>query len=89
VTVNPPAPGLAAALPLIDGLVAAGKISRPVGVLLKAQVIAAQVLIGRGNEQAGRVVVRSILAQLDLLVRLRTVSAADVAPLRAVLTASL
>jgi threonine dehydratase len=86
VTVTEADPGLAAALPLIDDLVAAGKISRPVGVLLKAQVIAAQVLIGRGNEPGARILIRSVLAQIDLLVKLRVVKAADVAPLRAVLT---
>ena len=86
VTVDEAHPGLAAALPLIDDLVAAGKISRPVGTLLKAQVIAAQVLIGRGNEPGARLLIRSVLAQIDLLVRLRVVKAADVAPLRAVLT---
>jgi DNA/RNA endonuclease G (NUC1) len=89
VTVQATSPGLAAALPLIDQLVASGKISRPVGRLLKAQVIAAQVLYGRGNDRGGDIVVRSILAQLDLLVRCRVVTGADVAPLRAVLLASL
>ena len=54
VTVEEPAPesGLAAALPLIDELVATRKIPRYVGILWKAEVIAAQVLIGRGNEPA-------------------------------------
>jgi DNA/RNA endonuclease G (NUC1) len=89
VTVNQPAPGLAAALPLIDDLVAAGKISQPIGMLLKAQVIAAQMMIGRGNEAGGKIVIRSILAQLDLLCRFRMATRADLAPLRAVLTAAL
>jgi DNA/RNA endonuclease G (NUC1)/uncharacterized protein YjdB len=89
VTVNQPAPGLAAALPLIDELVATGKISRPIGMLLKAQVVAAQIMFGRGNEAGGRIVIRSILVQLDLLVRFGMVTPADVAPLRAVLLANL
>jgi DNA/RNA endonuclease G (NUC1) len=89
VTVNEPAPGLAAALPLIDELVATGKISRQIGRLLKAQVIAAQVLRSRGNETGARFVIRALLFQLDLLVRYRVVSAADVAPLRALLVAEL
>ena len=46
-------------------------------------------MFGRGNEAGGRIVVRSLLTQLDLLVRLRVVTAADVAPLRAVLLAAL
>jgi DNA/RNA endonuclease G (NUC1) len=89
VTVNEPAPGLAAALPLIDDLVARGKISRSIGVLLKAQIIAAQVLIGRGNESGARVVINSLLFQLDLLTRCGRVSASDLAPLRAILVAEL
>jgi PKD repeat protein len=89
VTVNEPAPALAAALPLIDQLVAGNKISRAIGVLLKAQVIAAQVLIGRGNEAGGEIVIRALLAQIDLLVRTRVVTATDVAPLRAALRAAL
>jgi hypothetical protein len=83
-----PAPGLAAALPLIDQLVSGHRISRALGVLLKAQVIAAQVLIGRGNEAGGDIVIRALLAQIDLLVRTRVVTAADVAPLRAALLAA-
>ena len=85
VTVTEAAPGLSAALPLIDDLVAAGKISRQIGILLKAQVIAAQVMEGRGNHAGAVIVVRSMLVQIDLLVRFRVLKAADVAALRAVL----
>jgi len=87
VTVENPAPdtGLAAALPLIDQLVASGKLPRAIGMLFKAEVIAAQVLIGRGNEAAARQVLTAEVAQIDLLVRLRVVKAADMAPLRNVL----
>jgi hypothetical protein len=87
VTVEDPAPdtGLAAALPLIDQLIATGKIPRAVGILWKAEVIAAQVLIGRGNEIAAAQLLHAEVAQIDLLVRLRVVKAADVAPLRNVL----
>ena len=46
-----PSPDSRQALPLIDKLIATGKIPRGVGLLLKAEVIAAQVLIGRGNER--------------------------------------
>jgi hypothetical protein len=52
-------------------------------------VIAAQVLIGRGNQEGGRIVIRSMLLQIDLLVRYGGVAAADVAALRAVITGSL
>jgi hypothetical protein len=85
VTVNAPAPGLSAALPLIDDLIARHKISRPIGRLLKAQVIAAEILMGRGNVAGSKFVIRSVLRQLDLLARCRLVSRADLAPLRAVL----
>ena len=86
VIVAQPAPGLAAALPLIDQLVAARKISPAVGTLFKAQVIAAQRLIARGNNPPAVVLLKALVVQIDLLVRLRQVTAADVAPLRTVLT---
>jgi hypothetical protein len=85
VSVTQPAPGLAAALPLIDRLVASGKMPRSVGILLKAEVIAAQVLIGRGNSRAASALLHAAVAQIDLLVRLRVVKASDVAPLRGLL----
>jgi DNA/RNA endonuclease G (NUC1) len=85
VAVAQPAPGLAAALPLIDQLIASGKIPRATGLVLKAEVIAAQVLIGRGNTPAARSLLRAIVAEIDVLVRLRVVKAADVAPLRSLL----
>jgi DNA/RNA endonuclease G (NUC1) len=85
VTVAQPAPGLAAALPLIDRLVATGKMPRSVGTLMKAEVIAAQVLIGRGNQPAANAILRALVVQIDLLVRLRVVKAADMAPLRTLL----
>jgi DNA/RNA endonuclease G (NUC1) len=88
VTVAQPAPGLAAALTQIDQLIAAGKMPRSVGVALKAQIIAAQVLIGRGNVPAAQVLLRAAIAEIDLLVRLRVLKAVDVAPLRAVLLAA-
>ena len=88
VTVEQPASesGLADALPLIDQLIATGKIPRGVGILWKAEVIAAQVLIGRGNTPAAIQVLKAEVNQIDLLVRCRVVKAKDVAPLRKVLT---
>ncbi len=85
VTVAQPAPGLGAALPLIDQLVAAGKLPRAVGLVLKAEIVIAQQLIARGNGAAAAVVLRATVAEIDLLVRVRAVKAADVAPLRALL----
>jgi hypothetical protein len=87
VTVEVPAPqsGLADALPIIDNLIATGKIPRGVGILWKAEVIAAQVLIGRGHEAAAVQLLKAEVAQIDALVHCRVVKAADVAPLRKVL----
>ncbi|HYJ39766.1 MAG TPA: DNA/RNA non-specific endonuclease [Steroidobacteraceae bacterium] len=85
VTVAQPAPGLAEALPLIDQLIASRKMPRAVGLVLKAEIIAAQVLIGRGNAPAATGLLRAIVAEIDFLVRLRVVNAGDVAPLRSLL----
>ena len=85
VLVAQPAPGLDAALPLIDQLVASGKISRTVGSLFKAQVVAAKRLVERGNNPAAVVILKALVVQIDLLVRLRQVTAADMAPLRSIL----
>ena len=84
-TVVEPPPTLAAALPLIDELVASHAIGFGVGAAWKAQVLAAQRLIERGNEPAAKAIVRALVLQIDLLVRLRQVAAADVAPLRSLL----
>ena len=88
VTVQDPAPdtGLEDALPLIDELIRTRKILRAVGILWKAEVVAAQVLMGRGNEAAAVQVLQAEVAQIDALVKCRKVKAADVAPLRKVLT---
>ena len=85
VTVEQPAPTLGQALTEIDRLVAGGKMPRAIGIALKAQVIAAQVLIGQGNRPAASLILRAAVAEIDLLVRLRVLKAADVATLRALL----
>ena len=59
----------------------------PWASLLKAQVIAAQVLIGRGNCPRRASSCGRSSPQIDLLVRLRVVTAADVAALRAIVAA--
>lgn len=87
VTVAQPSPGLAQALSLIDGLVRDRKIAPGIGAVLKAEVQAAQGLLARGNVPAAKVVIKTVIAELDLLVRLRVVKVGDVAPLRAVLVA--
>ena len=71
-----PESGLAAALPLIDQLMATGKMPTRVGIVLKAEVIAAQVLIGRGQLNAAAVqLLRAAVGQIDVLVHCRVVKA--------------
>lgn len=81
----PPQPALAPALALVEQLVASGKLSRGLGLLLRAEITAAQELINRGRIPAARTLLRAIVVEIDLLVRLRVLSAADAAPLRAAL----
>jgi hypothetical protein len=85
VTVVHPAAALAEALVQVDQLVAARKITPAIGALFKAQIVAAQRQIARGNEPGAVVILKALVVQIDLLVRLRVVSAADVAPLRSTL----
>lgn len=85
VTVEAPPPLLAPALALVDQLVATGRISRDVGNVLKAQIAAAQELLDRGRPALAKTVLRAVVVQIDLLVRLRVLTAVDAAPLRAFL----
>ncbi|MEO8062018.1 MAG: DNA/RNA non-specific endonuclease [Pseudomonadota bacterium] len=85
VTVIAPTPLLAPAIALVDQLVATRKISRDLGNVLKAELAAAQELINRGKNAAAVLLMKATVIELDLLVRLRVMSATDVAPLRAAL----
>jgi DNA/RNA endonuclease G (NUC1) len=85
VTVAQTSTGLADALKLIDKLVAERKIHKCLGVMLKAEVDAARKLIAKGNNRGAMTVLRTLVSELDFLVRMRMVKAADVAPLRALL----
>jgi hypothetical protein len=87
VTVTSPAASLMTALSLVDQLVATGKISRGLGRLFKAEITAAQELLNRGKTASAITLLRGIVAQLDLLVRWRVLSAIDAAPLRTELVA--
>ena len=73
---------LTPALGLIDQLVAARKISRDVGSLMKSQVRVAQELVNQDKRYAARVLLNAVVVQVDLLVRFRQITAADAAPLR-------
>ena len=85
VTVVQPAPQLAQAITLLDQLVAAKKVPKDVGTVLRAELVAAQKLIARGNGPAAKVLLQATVVEIDLLVRLRVVTAANVAPLRSLL----
>ncbi len=85
VTVESLASQLTPALALIDQLVANGRLPRAVGNVLKAEIRAAQELIERGKNVAAKTLLRAIVAEIDVLVRLRVMTAADAAPLRAIL----
>ena len=86
VTVNAVSPVLASAIALVDQLVASRKISRDLGNVLKAELAAAQALINRGKNAAASLLLKATVIEIDLLVRLRVVSAVNVAPLRSLLT---
>jgi DNA/RNA endonuclease G (NUC1) len=85
VTVVQPAPALAQAITLLDQLVAAKKVPKDVGTVLKAELVAAQKLIARGAKPAAKVMLSATVVELDLLVRLKVLTAANAAPLRALL----
>jgi DNA/RNA endonuclease G (NUC1) len=88
VTVTQPTTGLSEAIRMIDELVASRKMSREVAVCIKAHVRAAQRLIDRGNNRAAKTLLRALVSEIDFLVRIRMLKAADVAPLRALLVAT-
>jgi DNA/RNA endonuclease G (NUC1) len=85
VTVVQPTTGLAEAIRMIDQLVAERRITRAVGTCLKATVVVAQKLIAKGNNRAAKTVLKALVSEIDFLVRIRMIRAADVAPLRALL----
>ena len=54
-----------------------------------AGVTSAQRLVVRGNNPAAVLVLKALVIEIDLLVRFRVVSAADMAPLRSLLVQSI
>ncbi len=74
--------GLADAHALVDALLASGRITRGTGALLNAQVSTAQLLLARGNVPAAAAMLRVMILELDLLVRLRVLTTVEAAPLR-------
>jgi hypothetical protein len=85
VTVTATAPttiDLTPGLGLVDQLVAARKISRDFGNLLKAQIRTAQQQVDQNKLCAAKMSLNTVLLAMDLLVRYRQITAADAAPLR-------
>jgi DNA/RNA endonuclease G (NUC1) len=79
-----PEPGidLSQGLVLIDQLVAARKISRDFGNLMKGQVRSAQQLADQDKYCAAVMMLQTVQMEVDLLVRFRQITSADAAPLR-------
>jgi DNA/RNA endonuclease G (NUC1) len=82
----PPGPDLSAAYGLIDQLVANRKISRDFGQFMKGQINQAQNYIRQGRNPQAVAVLRVVVAEIDLLVQFRQMTAADGAPLRNLVT---
>ena len=89
VTVSPAAQPLSDAKALVDQLVAANKISRITGALLKAQIATVEFQLAHGLDLLAAISLRAVIAEIDLLVGLRRLSAVDAAPLRTLLTSVL
>jgi len=85
VTVTAPDVTPSSALEEVQKLVDSGKLSRGLGRVLTAEILAAQDFINRGKINAAKTLLRAIVAQVDFLVRVHVLSAADAAPLRSAL----
>jgi hypothetical protein len=85
VTVFSPAQGIQDAIGMIDQLLAARRISPLVGAVLKIELTQAKLELNRGRPAAAAEILRLVVGEIDLLVRVRAFPAADAAPLRALL----
>jgi PKD repeat protein len=85
VTVSPAPQPLTSAKALVDQLVAANKLSRITGALLKAQITTVEFQLARGLDLLAAISLRAVIGEIDLLVAVGRLSAADAAPLRALL----
>ena len=86
VTVQSPSQVVQSAIGLVDGLVAAGKLDRVSGAVLKVELALAKAAFDRGDIAGGKLILKAVVAEIDALVTLRRLSAADAAPLRGLLT---
>lgn len=86
VTVNevtpPDGPSVALLIAEVERLVAARKMPRLYGGLLKAQLHAAQHLIDQGRNRQAKSLLNSVYMQIDLMIHCRVVKKVDVAPLK-------
>lgn len=77
--------GMQNAIDLVDQLQAAGKIGHGVAVALKVKLAHAMWWVERGRNALAVLELRAVLHELDALVRAGRISAADAAPLQALL----
>ncbi|MGQ0648937.1 MAG: DNA/RNA non-specific endonuclease [Gemmatimonadaceae bacterium] len=85
ITVLTPSQAVVRAIALVDGLVAAGKLKPGPALALETQLDIARRLLDLGKEQLAVAPLLLVRAQVDLLVSQGRLSAADAAPLRALL----
>jgi len=86
VTVTSQADAVRSAIGLVAQLVAAGKLSPVIAAVLRFELELAVVELGSSRPALAVVPLGAVIAELDLLVRFRWLSAADAAPLRAAVT---
>jgi hypothetical protein len=86
VTVISHAQAVQDALALVDSLVAAGKLDRGTARLLQLELGLAALALRSGQPIAADLALRAVMAELDILVRIRRLSTTDAAPLRTLVT---
>lgn len=87
VTVMSTAQALTDAKALVQALINAGTLNRIVGALFKAQLTVAERLLARSSTAwLAAASLRSLVAEIDLLVRIGSLSSADATPLRSLLS---
>jgi DNA/RNA endonuclease G (NUC1) len=89
VVVLGPSVAIANAIALVDQLVADGKLARGIGFVLDLELGVAKTAFDRGAKLVAAVELRSVLFELDVLVRRGALAPADAAPLRALVSGAL
>jgi hypothetical protein len=83
VTVLTAAQGIASAQALVQQLIDAGKLSRLAGTALRVELAVALRQLDLDHPRLGAAVLQGVVQTIDALVRADKISAADAAPLRA------